>query len=196
MSTVNSIFGVIPGGLWWAFLLLWLVWGAITNRQRPVVRRGRRDARVIWWVGLLVVLSLFSFNGPGRRFLASTLWPGSLPVVEAGLLLEVLGMGLAIWARYHLGTLWSSQAVLRTGHRVVDTGPYRLVRHPIYSGILLAMLGTFLMAGQTLWLVILAGYAVFVGQKALNEERLLTRELGDEYVQYRSRTYMLIPWLL
>ena len=58
------------------------------------------------------------------------------------------------------------------------------------------MLGSFLMAGEILWIVILAEYAVYVGFKAFYEERLLTREMGDEYVRYRSRTHMLIPWLL
>jgi protein-S-isoprenylcysteine O-methyltransferase Ste14 len=203
MNGFSIIFGAAPGGLWLAFMLLWLVWGAITNRQRPVVRRRRRGERAIWWAWIIVLLILLSFNSVFRSLLTAPilfwgtrLWPGYLLVAEAGFCLEVLGMSLAIWARYHLGHLWSSEVVLRKGHHVVDTGPYRLVRHPIYSGILLAMAGTFLMAGNILWLLILAGYAVYVGRKALNEERLLTRELGDEYVRYRSRTRMLIPWLL
>ncbi len=195
MNSINNMIGMVSGWLWLAFILLWHVWGTITSRQRSVTVRGQRGAGLIWWAVLIVVLYL-SYTGAFHRSLVLPLWPGSPPVMEAGFGLEVLGMCLAIWARSHLGAFWSSQVALREGHRVVDTGPYRLIRHPIYSGILLAMIGTFLMTDAPLWLVILAGYAVYVGWKALNEERLLTRELGDEYVSYRSRTRMLIPWLL
>jgi protein-S-isoprenylcysteine O-methyltransferase Ste14 len=195
---VNNIFGAIGSAsswLWLFFIVLWWVWGAITSRQRTVVVQGQRGVSLIWWAGLIAVLYL-NATGICHHFLALHLWPGSLSVMEAGLVLEVSGMCLAIWARWRLGALWSSNVAVREDHHVVDAGPYRLVRHPIYSGILLGMVGTLILYGVLLWLVILAGYAAYAGWKALNEERLLTRELGDEYVRYRSRTRMLIPWLL
>ena len=195
MNNINIIIGAVSGQLWLAFILLWLFWGAITNRQRAVVVRKTRNVVLIWWVVLIVELYI-SYTGAFHHLLAHGLWPGSLPAMEAGFVLELLGMGFAIWARGYLGSYWSSDVILRDGQHVVSTGPYRLVRHPIYSGILLAMLGSFLMAGEILWIVILAEYAVYVGFKAFYEERLLTREMGDEYVRYRSRTHMLIPWLL
>ena len=111
-------------------------------------------------------------------------------------MLELLGMGFAIWACGYLGSFWSSDVILRDGQQVVSTCLYRLVRHPIYSGILLSMLGSFLIAVEIMWIVILVEYAVYVGFKALYEECLLTREMGDEYVCYRSRTKMLIPRFL
>ncbi len=195
MNSTSIMLRVASGWFWLGFIILWLIWGSMTSRKRPVVARGQRGERVVWWVVLIVLLILYGFSN-ARLYLALDLWPGSLQAAEAGLLLELLGLGLAIWARLRLGAFWSRYAVVRQGHRVVDTGPYRLVRHPIYSGILLAMVGTFIMAGAVVWLLILAGYTIFVVKKALNEERLLTRELGDEYVRYRSRTSMLIPWLL
>lgn len=79
---------------------------------------------------------------------------------------------------------------------MVDTGPYNLIRHPIYSGILLGLIGTFIMYGWVLWLVILVGAVVNMAARLQSEECLLIRELGEEYVRYRSRTRMLFPWLL
>jgi len=194
---VNNIYGIIETTsmwLWLAFILLWLFWGVISNRQRAVTVRKTGNVSLIWWAGLIMILYLDS-TGTFQHFLAHGLWRGALSTMEAGFVLEMLGMGFAIWARGYLGSLWSSDVALREGHHVVSAGPYRLVRHPIYSGILLAMLGTFIISGATLWLVILAAYAAYTGWKALNEERLLIRELGDEYAQYRSHTRMLIPWL-
>jgi protein-S-isoprenylcysteine O-methyltransferase Ste14 len=195
VNNINIIIGAVSGQLWLAFILLWLLLGAITNRQRAVVKRRTRNVVLIWWAVLIVELYI-SRTGAFHHLLDHDLWPGSMPAMEAGFVLELLGMGFAIWARGYLGSFWSSDVVLREGQRVVSAGPYRLVRHPIYSGILLAMLGSFLIAGGITWIVIFAEYAVYVGFKAFYEERLLTRELGDEYVRYRSRTRMLIPWLL
>jgi protein-S-isoprenylcysteine O-methyltransferase Ste14 len=193
---MSGIIRVVSGWLWLSFILLWLIWRAITNRQRAVVARGTRRGERIWWAAGLLVVLYIGYTGAFHHLLDRCLWRDSLPAMEVGFILEVLGIGLAVWARGYLGSLWSSDVVLRDGHHVISTGPYRLVRHPIYSGILLAMLGTFIMSGAALWLVILAGYTAYAGWKALNEERLLIRELGDEYVQYRFRTRMLIPWLL
>jgi len=203
MGTVGDLWGIFgvhdlyvaSSWIWPAFWVLWLVWGLITTRQRAVVKGDGGISPTIRLVVILVALVYFGPHFPSY-LQARALWPGYSSLMAAGFLLEVLGLGLAVWARYYLGSFWSSAAVLREGHRVVDTGPYRLVRHPIYSGILLALLGTFLMAGSTLWLGILVVVVVIFGWKIRAEERLLTTELGEEYVNYRSRTRRLIPWLL
>ncbi|HUW64361.1 MAG TPA: isoprenylcysteine carboxylmethyltransferase family protein [Spirochaetia bacterium] len=198
---MSSFYGVnvirdlylVSSGLWLAFWVLWLVWGMITTRQRRVVKGQRGGTLPVWAIVLAVILFRRYFL---THFLGSALWPGNLTTVIAGLLLELLGLAVAVWARYYLGSFWSGSVVLREGHKVVDTGPYRLVRHPIYSGILLALVGSFLMEGATFWLVALTAGALGMWWKAWSEERLLTTELGEEYVSYRQRTRMLIPWLL
>ena len=208
---IHRLLEPVSAWLWLAFWLVWVVWGFITSRRRLVITRERGGLRLGWWMLLIWVIYKICTGSilPGYlpnglymifiwlgNILGTYLWAGSLPAVIAGFLLEVFGLSLAIWARAHLGAFWSGQVVLREGHLVVDTGPYRLIRHPIYSGILLALIGTFLMSGWVLWLVILGVAAVNMTARLQSEECLLTRELGEEYVRYRSRTRMLIPWLL
>jgi len=203
MGNVGDLFGIFgvqalyltSGWIWLAFWLLWLVWGPITTRQRPMTK-GQQGISPAVLVGVIIVAVIY-FEPHFRAHLQfRALWPGYALAEGAGFLLELLGLALALWARCCLGSFWSSAAVMREGHRVVDTGPYRLVRHPIYSGILLASLGTFLIAGSTLSLAILAATAVIFGWKIQAEERLLTTELGEDYVNYRRRTRRLIPWLM
>ncbi len=101
----------------------------------------------------------------------------------------------AWWARLYLGSLWSGSITRKEGHRVVDTGPYRLVRHPIYTGIIAA---SFLLAAELGAAVSFLGAAVMTlgwWMKAREEERFLGRELGQSYDDYRRRTPMLVPFM-
>jgi protein-S-isoprenylcysteine O-methyltransferase Ste14 len=105
----------------------------------------------------------------------------------------VASFAFAWWARLHLGTLWSGTITRKEGHRVVDTGPYRLVRHPIYTGIIAA---GFILAAELATLAAFAGAALMTlgwWMKAREEERFLSRELGPAYDDYRRRTPMLLP---
>ncbi len=113
-----------------------------------------------------------------------------------GLLLLAGGLAFAIWARCHLGKLWSARITLKTDHRVIQTGPYAIVRHPIYSGLILALLGTAIMLNS--WSTYL-GFALIclslVWKLAL-EERWLIIHLGDAYREYRRQVKALIPFVL
>jgi protein-S-isoprenylcysteine O-methyltransferase Ste14 len=115
------------------------------------------------------------------------------PVLPAlGAVLTVAGLGLAVWARRHLGREWSGLVTLKEGHRLIRTGPYRTVRHPIYSGLLLAVFGTALAIGQ--WRGVIAVVCNLIGllRKVQVEETLMVRTF-PEYREYRQRTAALIP---
>jgi protein-S-isoprenylcysteine O-methyltransferase Ste14 len=110
----------------------------------------------------------------------------------------LVGVGVAIawWARLHLGLLWSARVTRKADHKVVDSGPYALVRHPIYSGMLLSLLATAIAKGTILgvsgFVILLTGFWL----KARLEERWLTAELGaDLYADYRRRVPMLLPFV-
>lgn len=105
----------------------------------------------------------------------------------------VAGLSFCWWARLHLGRLWSGGVIVREGHRVVDTGPYALVRHPIYSGIFLAFIAHSAIRARPAGIVFVAGLVCFFTLKARIEERFLRRELGAAYDEYRSRVPMLVP---
>jgi len=114
--------------------------------------------------------------------------------VSAGIVLA--GLVICWWARIHLGRLWSGAITRKAEHRVVDTGPYGLVRHPIYTGLLLAALGTAVAKGTVLGVAGAVVLALGMWLKARAEEAWLSKELGpDAYNEYRSRVPMLIPLL-
>ncbi len=124
----------------------------------------------------------------GNRFLPK------LPILRnSGIILTWAGIGFAFWARHSLGEYWSARVTIKVDHKVIDSGPYSLVRHPIYAGILLALIGTAVAEGKWRGIVIFAIIFVAFFFKAKREEQFLSESLGDPYLQYKRRTGMLIP---
>ena len=130
--------------------------------------------------------SLGGFRGHG---LTTDPWRAGI-----GLVLFALGLGFAIWARVHIGRNWGTPMTQKDEPELVTSGPYHLVRHPIYSGILVAGVGT-AVALSWLWLaaVVLAG--VYFVYSATVEERYLTEQFPDDYPAYKRSTKMLVPFI-
>jgi len=124
------------------------------------------------------------------RFLPAEDW-----IAWSGVALTSVGVAVAIWARYCIGQYWSARVTLKEGHRLIRSGPYAFVRHPIYTGMLLAAMGTALVIGE--WRGVLAVVVILAAHshKALREERLMTAEFGEEYASYRRSTGFLFPRL-
>jgi len=114
----------------------------------------------------------------------------------AGTLITATGLLFAVWARMHLGQYWSTRPGIKVDHRLVRTGPYRYVRNPIYTGILIGFIGTAFVIG--LWVAIFAVAVGFMGvlAKIHAEENLLLEKFGDEYVRYRQDVKALIPFVV
>jgi protein-S-isoprenylcysteine O-methyltransferase Ste14 len=108
--------------------------------------------------------------------------------------LVALGLAFTWWARLTLGDLWSGAVVRKEAHSVVRRGPYRLVRHPIYTGLIFALLALAIQAGRPAGLVGAALMATGFWVKARLEERFLSVELGEAYADFRRVTPMLIPF--
>lgn len=113
----------------------------------------------------------------------------------AGAILTCAGVLLAIWARALLGRNWSASVAVKQGHRLISAGPYRLVRHPIYSSLLLAVLGTALVVGKLRALAAFACIAFTYCVKSRLEERFMMREFGSQYEEYRRHTRALVPFI-
>ena len=111
-----------------------------------------------------------------------------------GLFLFALGLGLAIWARVHIGRNWGTPMSQKDEPELVTSGPYRLVRHPIYTGILVAGVGT-AVALSWLWLIAVVLAGVYFAYSATVEERYLTEQFPDAYPTYRRTTKMLLPFI-
>jgi protein-S-isoprenylcysteine O-methyltransferase Ste14 len=180
-----------------AIVLLWLIWvvswaAAAFWTDRVEKRAGfRAEApyRAVLVLGtILLFIPAHGYSGPLRLWMPNP--------AEAWICVGLIAVGLAFawWARLHLGRLWSGTVTAKAEHRVIDTGPYRLVRHPIYTGLLLAILATMAAKG-TLWGV--AGAVLLVVgivMKARLEERSLRGELGPAYDDYSRRVPMLVPF--
>jgi protein-S-isoprenylcysteine O-methyltransferase Ste14 len=175
--------------LWGAFLLSWYVAMAWTARAVARTSVASRARDYLFYVIGFALLFTPSARVPG-------LWRNPAAVAYGLLGGEAASFAFAWWARVHLGRLWSGMITLREGHRVVESGPYGLVRHPIYTGFLGgAWTFALLMASPTALLGAVALTAQMVW-KAKREESFLRQELGAaDYDAYAARTPMLIPFL-
>ncbi|HTX31802.1 MAG TPA: isoprenylcysteine carboxylmethyltransferase family protein [Solirubrobacteraceae bacterium] len=173
---------VIVAVVWGVFWVGWFL-AAITATPGARPRRARVP-------GLLFVIAFVVLRSSGATGGAIH----SPPVRALGLLLLAAGLGVAIWARVYLGRNWGMPMTEKERPELVTSGPYRFVRHPIYSGLLLAMLGSAL-AATLWWLVILAGLGSYFIYSARVEERLMTTAFPDAYPAYRATSKMLIPFV-
>jgi protein-S-isoprenylcysteine O-methyltransferase Ste14 len=175
------------------WLILLAYWAISAFRVRPT-RRAEPSASRLAVLAIVIVAFTILF-GPWLRssVIAGRFVPNLPGIKYSGIFLVWLGIGIAMWARYHLGEYWSARITIKVDHKLIDSGPYAYIRHPIYSGILLALIGTALAVGN--WRGVIAFFLILVVYvlKARREESLLTRELGETYQEYRNRTGMLIP---
>lgn len=182
----------ICGYLWVVFLVVWVIWAI---RTKPVQTREGVSSRLSYTVLTIAAFyAMFSGDVP-RDWLRVRIFPAGLWIDLLGIALTAAGIGFAIWARVYLGGNWSSSVTVKVGHQLVRSGPYRWVRHPIYSGIILAMLGTALVRGQVRGLVAVA--LLYVGSKIKSkiEEHAMISTFGAQYDEYSRTTGAIIPKL-
>lgn len=170
---------------WAAFWAYWLI-AAFSMKRGRVLWGHELRIRVLI---LVVVLVLFRV-GVFRHHVANhDPWLAGI-----GLILFAAGLAFSIWARVHIGRNWGTPMTQKDEPELVTSGPYRLVRHPIYSGILLAGVGTAL-AISWLWLVAFGLAGAYFIYSATVEERYLTEQFPDAYPAYRASSKMLVPFV-
>ncbi len=183
------------GALWLIFILVWLIsaTGAKRSQRDPGWWRANVGLRLIVFV--LIVLALrvpvMTHTWHTARHYLVTFDPR---LGLAGVILCALGVALAIWARAYLGRNWGLPMSRKEQPELVTSGPYAYVRHPIYSGILLGMIGSAL-AESVLWLIPLAIFGAYFVYSARSEERIMAQAFPEQYAAYRQRTKMLVPFL-
>lgn len=181
--------------LWLIFASYWL-WGWL--RVKRATRKEAILPRLLkYWLPLLIAIALI---GPGDWFggswLHARMYPTSVGIAVSGALLTMLGVAFACWARYVLGRNWSSVVQVKQDHELIQSGPYRWVRHPIYTGLLLAFFGTAVAIGEWRGLICVVIVAVSFWFKLKLEERWMRENFGASYEAYMQRTKALIPGLL
>jgi protein-S-isoprenylcysteine O-methyltransferase Ste14 len=183
----------ITYGLWLAWWISW--WAAAIWSDRSVQRPARRSQllyRALAATGAILLFGMYRHSGQAEL----TLWRTPDAVAWATVPATLAGLAFTWWARIHLGRLWSSNVARKADHHVVDTGPYGVVRHPIYTGIIAASTATAVMRGTlAAWLgVALMTLGWYI--KARMEEGFLREQLGaDAYGSYARRVPMLVPFV-
>lgn len=181
MRAVELVFAVG----WAAFWLYWLT-AAFSMKKGRVPWSRELRIRALILVLVVVLIRVGAFHG---HRLDTDPWRSGV-----GLGLFALGLGFAVWARVNLGRNWGTPMTQKEAPELVTSGPYRLVRHPIYSGILAAGVGTAI-ALSWLWLTAVALAGVYFLYGATVEERYMTERFPDDYPVYRRSTKMLVPFI-
>ena len=168
---------------WVAFWIYWIF--ASVGVKKGRIRWGREaGVRVVIVLIVLLLVRIGAFKG---QTITSDPWLKGI-----GLAIFASGLALAVWARVFLGRNWGTPMSLKVDPDLVTTGPYRRVRHPIYSGIILAMVGT-AVAVSWYWLIAVALLGTYFVYSAVIEERYMIRLFPDAYPDYKRSTKMLIP---
>jgi protein-S-isoprenylcysteine O-methyltransferase Ste14 len=188
----------VPTFYRYLFPAMWLIWAAywvISSRDASAaVRREPVPSRLVH-IGLLTLAAiLLVARNVAVPILGERMYPRSVGSLAIAALLTAAGLLFAAWARRYLGPHWSGTVTIKEGHELVTTGPYALVRHPIYTGLLLALAGSAMAVGE--WraalAVVLAAIALY--RKIRLEERWMRERFGDVYREYSQRVPALIPF--
>lgn len=171
---------------WVVFSLYWEIEAKKAAPAKTSESKGSRAVHV-FMANAALILEIAPIRGLGR------LLPASPSIMTAGLAVEAVGLFLAIWARRHLGRNWSGEITIKVDHQLIRSGPYRLLRHPIYTGLLAMYTGIAILTGE--WLAVVGwAMAMFAYWRKIRlEEANLRVAFGAEYESYRRETWALVP---
>lgn len=179
-----AVFSLLIGLLWLTLIFYWAI--SWPKKKKTTHQPGPRFGLAFITIIIFIILENYF---PELHI---------IPYVKAleiiGVLLCALGVAFAIWARAHLGSNWNNRPSIQENHELVTSGPYALVRHPIYTGILFAIIGSAL-TGQAAWLIVLVIFVAEFIRRVYAEEKLMLKEFPDQYPAYQKRTKALIPFV-
>lgn len=182
MTAIEFVFAIG----WALFWIYWLVAALSMKRQRTPLSR-ELYIRLVIFVLVVILLRIGAFQNSVHNL---DPWLSGF-----GLLLFAAGLGFAIWARIHIGRNWGTPMSQKADPELVTSGPYHLVRHPIYSGILVAGVGTAVALSWS-WFIGVALAGIYFVYSATIEERDMTKQFPDVYALYKRSTKMLVPFIL
>jgi protein-S-isoprenylcysteine O-methyltransferase Ste14 len=179
--------------IWGSWAVFFAYWYISARRTKPVCERQSRQAQMAWRGPLIFGYVLLAFAPWGSH--DARLLPHGAGWGPAGAALAVAGLAFCIWARRTLGGNWSGTVTLKQDHELIQQGPYRLVRNPIYTGMLVMLLGTALWVGR--WSAAPALVLAVIGFviKLRQEEAFMRRQFPEAYAAYSKRVKRLIPFV-
>lgn len=179
--------------LWTAWLLYWWIaaYGAKANRRKESV-----PSRLTHVIPLLIAVWLLASSRVPIAMLNTPIASRSIALFACGAILTAAGIAFSVWARVHLAGNWSGSVTLKQDHTLVRDGPYRYVRHPIYTGLLMALIGSAIARDEWRGVIAVALAFAALWRKLGLEERWLTEIFGEDYRRYRREVRALIPFVL
>ena len=178
---------------WIAFLIYWqikAVGAKTTRRLEPA------SSRILRALTFVIAIILFSITRIPLHWLYLQPWPAGFWAFWLGASVMAAGLLFAVWAREHLGSNWSSPVTIKREHELITTGPYALVRPPIYTGILAGLLGTAIALSQVRGFIGFVLIFLILWVKLRVEEQWMRSQFGENYVTYARQTAALVPYLL
>lgn len=178
-------------GLCWAVFIVY--WGISALSAKRTVSRGP----ALWIVRVVILLfALAAVSKYGAREVSTAVFAQGPTAPLLGTICAIAGIGLAVWARVYLGHNWGMPMSKKENPELVTGGPYSYIRHPIYTGVLLAILGSSLVVASFFWLgIFVVGGAYFIFS-AVQEEKLMLKTFPETYPAYKRRTKMLVPFIV
>ncbi len=182
--------------LWFSlalYALFGVYWSIAAKNSAPTASAEHWASTAIHQLMINASLLLIFVRIPGltRRWL-----PDSFASTAIGIVVQASGIGLAFWARRHLGSNWSAEVSAKIGHQLIQSGPYRRLRHPIYTGVFLIHVGMAIASGESHALLALVVLSIAYARKIQMEEQIMGRTFRDAYDAYRQHSWALIPWVL
>jgi protein-S-isoprenylcysteine O-methyltransferase Ste14 len=179
--------------VWITFFIYWQIKAINTKTTRRLEPATSRILRVLVF---LMVITILSTTRIPMQWLYMQLWPSSLLSFWLGAAITVAGLLFAVWARVHLGRNWSRSVTIKQDHELITTGPYAVVRHPIYTGILVGFIGMAIAISQVRGFVAVVLIFLVFWAKFRMEEQWMRSQFGEEYNAYAHRTKALVPYIL
>ncbi|MGC1461107.1 MAG: isoprenylcysteine carboxylmethyltransferase family protein [Terracidiphilus sp.] len=177
---------------WVIFFVFWQIKSINTKTTQRLEPAASRLLRVL--IFLVAITLLLPIHIP-LPWLYLQLWPVGLWPFWLGAAVTIVGLLFAVWARQYLGRNWSRSVTIKQDHELITSGPYTLVRHPIYTGILTGLLGTAIALSQVRGLIVVALFFVAFWIKLRMEEQWMRSQFGETYAAYAHRTAALVPYL-
>ena len=178
-------------GVWVALIIYWVAMAF--TAKRTIERGGLVGHRV---VAIVLVIGLLAAGQLVHLSVHSRLWKTPLALGVLTDCIVLAGAAFTVWARITLGRNWSAEVTFKQDHELIESGPYALVRHPIYTGLITMALGTAINYGRVLGFVLFVGLCGGLWWKVGQEERIMNRHFPAAYAEYKARVHAIIPFVL
>ena len=188
---MQLVYRFLISAMWISWVLYWI---CASRNTKPTERREPIGSRLLHVVPLLLAVGLLWGDRVPIALLNERVFPWAPWEFWVAALVTASGLLFTVWARVHLGRNWSGVVTIKERHELIDTGPYALVRHPIYTGLRVAIFGSAIARGEWRGVLAVVISCAALWRKLRLEERWMTERFGERYAAYRRRVPALVPF--